>query len=112
MKALRETFVALDTDSNGIFAIAEGRDGLAKAWLKEIFGDLQQMMEGVDADCSGAIDCTEFCTALLDRKASVGPQSACSKKWRWGQRHRARGHGCGHDQDVHGIHRHVRSSDR
>ena len=26
------------------------------------------MMEGVDADCSGAIDYAEFCAALLDRK--------------------------------------------
>lgn len=68
MKALRETFVALDTDSNGILTIAEVRDGLAKAGLKEIPADLQQMMEGIDADCSGAIDYTEFCAALLDRK--------------------------------------------
>merc|ERR1712032_253656 len=71
IKALRETFVALDGNGDGMLTWAEMKEGLAKAGLKEIPPDLQQIMMDVDSDGSGVIDYTEFLAATLDRKAYV-----------------------------------------
>mmetsp|Transcript_54394 Transcript_54394/g.126956 ORF Transcript_54394/g.126956 Transcript_54394/m.126956 type:complete len:510 (-) Transcript_54394:148-1677(-) len=68
MKSLRETFVAFDTNGDGILTIAELKDGLAKSGLKEIPQDLQAVMEAVDSDASGAIDYTEFIAAMMRSK--------------------------------------------
>merc|ERR1719281_1423460 len=50
IKALRETFMALDANGDGKLTINEMKDGIKKAGLKEIPPDLQQIMQGVDAD--------------------------------------------------------------
>jgi len=71
IKALRETFMALDENGDGLLTPNEMKEGLAKAGLKEIPPDLQQIMEEVDADGSGVIDYTEFLAATLDRKAYI-----------------------------------------
>mmetsp|Transcript_3923 Transcript_3923/g.10908 ORF Transcript_3923/g.10908 Transcript_3923/m.10908 type:complete len:507 (+) Transcript_3923:86-1606(+) len=69
IKALRETFTALDSNGDGLLTPAEMKHGLEKAGLKEIPPDLQQIMEDVDADGSGVIDYTEFLAATLDKRA-------------------------------------------
>jgi len=71
IKALRETFMALDDNGDGLLTPNEMKEGLAKAGLKDIPADLQQIMEEVDADGSGVIDYTEFLAATLDRKAYI-----------------------------------------
>merc|ERR1711920_739253 len=68
IKALRETFVQLDHNGDGLLTPAELKEGLAKAGLKEIPPDIQQIMEDVDADGSGVIDYTEFLAATLDKR--------------------------------------------
>merc|ERR1712157_533404 len=68
IKALRETFMALDGNGDGLLTIPEMKEGLAKAGLKEIPPDLQQIMEDVDSDGSGVIDYTEFLAATLDKR--------------------------------------------
>eukprot|EP00933_Yihiella_yeosuensis_P082329 TRINITY_DN9617_c0_g1_i1.p1 TRINITY_DN9617_c0_g1~~TRINITY_DN9617_c0_g1_i1.p1 ORF type:complete len:508 (+),score=127.39 TRINITY_DN9617_c0_g1_i1:41-1564(+) len=67
IKALRDTFMGLDKNGDGLLTAAEMKEGLAKAGLKEIPPDLQAIMEGVDSDGSGVIDYTEFLAATLDR---------------------------------------------
>jgi calcium-dependent protein kinase len=68
IKALRETFMALDANGDGKLTINEMKDGIKKAGLKEIPPDLQQIMEDVDSDGSGVIDYTEFLAATLDKR--------------------------------------------
>jgi len=76
IKALRETFMALDGNGDGLLTINEMKEGLAKAGLKEIPPDLQQIMEDVDSDGSGVIDYTEFLAATL-AKAQYLKEDVC-----------------------------------
>merc|ERR1712039_628783 len=68
IKALRETFMALDGNGDGLLTVNEMKKGLQEAGLKEIPPDLQQIMEDVDSDGSGVIDYTEFLAATLDKR--------------------------------------------
>merc|ERR1719326_1918819 len=68
IKALRDTFMALDSNGDGKLTTNEMKDGIKKAGLKEIPPDLQQIMEDVDSDGSGVIDYTEFLAATLDKR--------------------------------------------
>jgi len=68
IKALRDTFTALDKNGDGLLTAAEMKEGLTKAGLKEIPEDLQQILKEVDSDGSGVIDYTEFLAATLDKK--------------------------------------------
>jgi len=68
IKKLREVFMALDKNGDGLLTPVELKDGLQIAGLKEIPPDLQAIMEGVDADGSGVIDYTEFLAATLDKQ--------------------------------------------
>lgn len=68
IKSLRDTFMALDDNGDGLLTAKELREGLAKAGFKDLPPDLQQIMEEVDSDGSGVIDYTEFLAATLDRK--------------------------------------------
>merc|ERR1711972_864701 len=49
IKALRETFMALDNNGDGLLTAAELKEGLSKAGLKEIPTDLQQILQDVDS---------------------------------------------------------------
>eukprot|EP00435_Cladocopium_sp_Y103_P062139 s640_g23.t1 len=71
IKALRDTFMGLDKNGDGLLTPAELKEGLQKAGLKEIPPDLQAIMEDVDADGSGVIDYTEFLAATLDRRQYI-----------------------------------------
>ncbi|CAK9007604.1 unnamed protein product [Durusdinium trenchii] len=71
IKALRDTFMGLDKNGDGLLTPAELKEGLQKAGLKEIPPDLQQIMEDVDADGSGVIDYTEFLAATLDKRQYI-----------------------------------------
>jgi len=68
IKQLRDVFMVLDVDGDGLLTPAEMREGLKKSGLKEIPADLQNIMECVDSDGSGVIDYTEFLAATLDKK--------------------------------------------
>jgi len=69
IKALRETFMALDSNGDGLLTSTEMKAGLEKAGLKDIPQDLQAILQDVDSDGSGVIDYTEFLAATLDRRA-------------------------------------------
>merc|ERR1719352_1121194 len=71
IKALRETFMALDNNGDGLLTAAELKEGLSKAGLKEIPLDLEQILKDVDADGSGIIDYTEFLAATLDKRQYI-----------------------------------------
>ncbi len=68
IKVLRETFTALDHNGDGQLTVAEMKEGIQKAGLKDIPQDLVQIVEGVDADGSGVIDYSEFLAATLDKR--------------------------------------------
>eukprot|EP00437_Effrenium_voratum_P044386 CAMPEP_0181477754 /NCGR_PEP_ID=MMETSP1110-20121109/42382_1 /TAXON_ID=174948 /ORGANISM="Symbiodinium sp., Strain CCMP421" /LENGTH=525 /DNA_ID=CAMNT_0023603071 /DNA_START=51 /DNA_END=1628 /DNA_ORIENTATION=- len=70
IKALRQTFEALDANGDGLLTAEELKDGMLKANLGDLLDgiDLEAIMEGVDADGSGLIDYTEFLAATLDKK--------------------------------------------
>jgi len=81
IKALRDMFMALDGNGDGLLTVAELKHGLEKAGLKEIPPDLQQIMEEVDSDGSGRIDYTEFLAATLDKKTYMC-EDACWQAFR------------------------------
>jgi len=71
IKNLRDVFLQLDDNGDGLLSVKEMRDGLQKAGLKDIPPDLQEIMEQVDSDGSGVIDYTEFLAATLDKKSYI-----------------------------------------
>merc|ERR1719352_2048228 len=52
IKALRETFMALDHNGDGLLTAQELKEGLSKAGLKDIPVDLEQILQDVDSDGS------------------------------------------------------------
>merc|ERR1719364_409001 len=81
IKNLRDTFMQLDDNGDGLLSVKEMRDGLATCGLKEIPADLQQIMEEVDSDGSGVIDYTEFLAATLDKKVYMA-EDVCWQAFR------------------------------
>jgi calcium-dependent protein kinase len=81
IKALRETFMRLDGNGDGLLTAAEMREGLQTAGLKDIPADLQAILEEVDSDGSGVIDYTEFLAATLDRKVYMA-EDVCWQAFR------------------------------
>jgi calcium-dependent protein kinase len=81
IKALRETFMALDENSDGLLTVNEMKEGLNRCGLKEIPADLQQIMKDVDSDGSGVIDYTEFLAATLDKKVYMA-EDVCWQAFR------------------------------
>jgi len=69
IKGLRETFLALDANGDGLLTLKELRDALGQSGLLKTNSDLQSIMDGVDADGSGVIDYTEFLAATLDTRS-------------------------------------------
>jgi len=68
IRGLRETFIRLDGNGDGLLTLRELREGLEQAGLVELPPDLQEIVEGVDSDGSGVIDYTEFLAATLERR--------------------------------------------
>jgi len=81
IKGLRDTFMALDHNGDGLLTAAEMKEGLEKAGLKEIPPDLQQILQEVDSDGSGVIDYTEFLAATLDKKVYMA-EDVCWQAFR------------------------------
>lgn len=71
IKSLREIFLSMDHNGDGLLTLAELRDGLAQAGLTEIPADLQEIMSGIDADGSGVIDYTEFLAATIEKRQYI-----------------------------------------
>lgn len=67
LKELRETFVALDKNKDGMLSVTEIREGMIKAKV-ELPGDLMEIMKQLDTDGSGNIDYTEFIAATISQK--------------------------------------------
>eukprot|EP00928_Gymnodinium_smaydae_P000711 TRINITY_DN10275_c0_g1_i1.p1 TRINITY_DN10275_c0_g1~~TRINITY_DN10275_c0_g1_i1.p1 ORF type:complete len:535 (+),score=103.95 TRINITY_DN10275_c0_g1_i1:67-1671(+) len=69
IQVLRDIFIQMDCNGDGLLTLGELQAGLLKAGLKEIPEDLEDIMRGIDADGSGVIDYTEFLAASLERKS-------------------------------------------
>jgi len=66
--ALRETFMSLDKNGDGLLTHAELAEGLQSAGLKDIPPDMKQILQDIDSDGSGVIDYTEFLAATIDKR--------------------------------------------
>jgi len=71
IRALRETFLALDTNGDGLLSAEELRNGMTKIGVLDVPLDLDQILQQVDANCSGSIDYTEFLSASMDKKQYI-----------------------------------------
>jgi len=81
IKELREMFLALDTDGDGILTGEEIKVGLDKAGFTEVPGEIMQILDGVDSDGNGVIDYTEFLAASLDKQIYT-QEDACWSAFR------------------------------
>merc|ERR1719356_2056801 len=50
IKALRDTFIAIDGNGDGLLTASELKEGLSKAGIKEIPENLKEILEDVDGD--------------------------------------------------------------
>lgn len=75
IKGLRETFMSLDANGDGLLSMDELAAGLDSAGFRKTNSDLQGMMEGMDTDGSGVIDYTEFLAAALDKRHYISEQA-------------------------------------
>ncbi|CAK0822001.1 unnamed protein product [Prorocentrum cordatum] len=80
VKGLREAFLSLDGNSDGMLSLAEMKEGLGRAGVSVPPGDMQEIMDGIDADCSGVIrgswpPCWSGSSTC--RRTSAGLLSAC-----------------------------------
>jgi calcium-dependent protein kinase len=71
IKSLRETFLSLDSNGDGLLTLSELKEGLSQAGVTELPHDLKQIMEGIDADGSGVIDYTEFLAATIEKRQYI-----------------------------------------
>jgi calcium-dependent protein kinase len=67
IRALRDTFTAMDENNDGLLSVGELKEGLRRAGLGDV-QDMPQIMEAIDADADGQIAYTEFLAATLQRK--------------------------------------------
>jgi calcium-dependent protein kinase len=81
IKNLREMFMSLDENGDGLLTTNELKEALKKSGLKEIPADLQEIMQSVDSDGSGVIDYTEFLAATLDKKVYMA-EDVCWQAFR------------------------------
>jgi calcium-dependent protein kinase len=68
IKSMREAFIALDLNDDGLLTIAEIQAGLIDSGCAEIPADLQELISEADYNKSGVIDYTEFLAATLSKK--------------------------------------------
>ncbi|CAE8623275.1 unnamed protein product [Polarella glacialis] len=71
IKSLRDIFMSLDSDGDGLLTAKELTDGMNKAGFTEIPADFAAILKDVDSNGSGVIDYTEFLAATLDKKAYI-----------------------------------------
>ncbi|WVZ10921.1 hypothetical protein V8G54_015451 [Vigna mungo] len=62
---LKEMFISMDTDNNGIITFEELKTGLPKLGTKISESEVKQLMEAADVDGNGTIDYIEFITATM-----------------------------------------------
>merc|ERR1719350_2006823 len=70
IQMLKDTFLSIDSNGDGLLTLVELKDGIYKMGL-EVPEDLQQLMQHVDIHASGTIDYTEFIAAAMDRKTYI-----------------------------------------
>jgi calcium-dependent protein kinase len=71
IKSLRDTFLSLDDNGDGLLSLTELKEGLSRAGITDLPEDLKEIMEGIDADGSGVIDYTEFLAATIEKRQYI-----------------------------------------
>jgi len=67
---LRDVFLKLDTDGNGMLTLNEIKSGCSTAGLTS-HKELTNLFKGLDNDSSGSISYTEFLASMVERKHTV-----------------------------------------
>ncbi|CAE7772389.1 CPK2 [Symbiodinium pilosum] len=68
---LRDVFMMIDGNGDGLLTVNELKEALSKAGLKDIPPDLMQILQEVDSDGSGVIDYTEFLAATVEKRMYI-----------------------------------------
>jgi len=71
IKSLRDTFLSLDDNGDGLLSLKELKEGLSRTGITDLPEDLKEIMEGIDADGSGVIDYTEFLAATIEKRQYI-----------------------------------------
>jgi len=64
--SLREIFLALDQNGDGLITFSELKSGLEDAGMGDITPTMKELMSGIDVDETGTIDYTEFLSSALN----------------------------------------------
>jgi len=75
---LKDVFVSLDANGDGILTSSELKAGIEQAGLKEIPEHIREIMQEFDDDNGGEIDYTEFLAATMDRRVYL-QEDVCRK---------------------------------
>lgn len=67
-KTLRETFVALDLNGDGLITAEEMKEAASQAGVKHLPADFTDIMASLDSHKSGGIDYSEFLAASLEKR--------------------------------------------
>jgi calcium-dependent protein kinase len=67
IREMQRTFMALDTNNDGVLSHAEIAEGLGSHCIA-LPPDLAEILENIDTDGSGCIDYTEFIASTMSRK--------------------------------------------
>jgi len=76
IRGLRDIFVKLDANGDGLITLSELRRGLHQACIQIPRPDVEDIMDSVDCDGSGEIDYTEFLAATLEKQQYMD-EDAC-----------------------------------
>jgi len=71
IRGLRDIFVKLDVNGDGLITHSELRRGLQQAGIQIPRPDVEDIMDSVDCDGSGEIDYTEFLAATIEKQQYV-----------------------------------------
>jgi len=75
IKALRDVFIMMDNNQDGLLTREELRAGIKKSGIA-IPADLGDIMNTIDCDGSGFVEYSEFIAAALDRRAYMEEKAA------------------------------------
>eukprot|EP00928_Gymnodinium_smaydae_P055654 TRINITY_DN39151_c0_g1_i1.p1 TRINITY_DN39151_c0_g1~~TRINITY_DN39151_c0_g1_i1.p1 ORF type:complete len:621 (-),score=120.19 TRINITY_DN39151_c0_g1_i1:277-2139(-) len=69
IKDLKETFVSLDKNGDGVLSIEELGEALKAEGVTRTPAELREIVAALDPDCNGSINYTDFVAAMIDKRS-------------------------------------------